>query len=321
VRADRLVSLVLLLQARGRMAARVLAAELDVSVRTIYRDLEALAAAGVPIVTESGPGGGCRLLDDYRFPLRGLRSDEAEALLILGVPPVIGELGLDRALAAAQRRIQVTAGVSGAKTALVHLDMPRWFTGQEEVPDLRILAQAVRLGRLVAFSYRGEKRARIAGPLGLVNKAGIWYLVARSSKHDSDHDIVVFRASRISPARMLSQPVERPAGFELAAFWARWSAGFAASLPRFTVTVRAAPGALAAFPEVFGDGVRDAIAAASEPDQRGWRVVRLSFEHEIAAAHRLAGFGGSVEVLCPAEVRDRLLATASAIIERYRQRP
>ncbi|MGE5288139.1 MAG: helix-turn-helix transcriptional regulator [Micromonosporaceae bacterium] len=199
MRADRLVSLVLLLQARGRTAARVLAAELDVSVRTIYRDLEALSAAGVPVVTEPGPGGGCRLLGDYRFPLRGLRPAEAEALLILGVPPVFGELGLEGALAAAQRRIQVTAGVSGAETALVHLDMPRWFAGQEEVPELRTLAQAVRLGRLVAFSYRGEKRSRIAGPLGLVNKAGIWYLVARTGRHDGEQDIVVFRASRISP--------------------------------------------------------------------------------------------------------------------------
>jgi predicted DNA-binding transcriptional regulator YafY len=298
----------LLLQARGRTTARVLAAELEVSVRTIYRDLAALTAAGVPVVAEPGPGGGCRLLDDYRFPLRALRPDEAEALLVLGVPPALTELGLDGALAAAQRRIGVMAG---ARPALVHLDMPRWFTGQQEVPDLGTLAQAVRLGRLVTFGYRG--RSRTAGPLGLVNKAGIWYLVALSD----EGDIAVFRASRIGPARMLPTSVKRPADFELAAFWARWSAEFDASLPRLTVTVRAAPGVLAAFPEVFGDSVREAIAAASEPDQRGWRVVRLTFEHEIAAAHRLAGFGGGVEVIWPAEVRDRLLATASAIIERY----
>ena len=319
MRADRLVSLVLLLQARGRTAARVLAAELDVSVRTVYRDLEALSAAGVPVVTEPGPGGGCRLLDDYRFPLRGLRPDEAEALLILGVPPAVSELGLGGALAAAQRRIQVTAGAGGTETALVHLDMPRWFSGQDEVPELRTLAQAVRHGRLAEFRYRGEKRSRIAGPLGLVNKAGIWYLVARAGQPGSDRDIAVFRASRISLARVLAEAADRPAGFELAAFWARWSAEFAATRPQVTAVVRAAPEALAAFPEVFGDGARAAIAAASRPDQRGWRVVRLSFEHEIAAAHRLAGFGGSVEVLRPAAVRDRLVATACAIIERYRQ--
>ena len=110
MRADRLLSLVLLLQARGQATAQAIAAELEVSVRTVYRDLEALVAAGVPVLTESGPGGGCRLMEGYRFPLRGLRPDEAEALLILGVPGVLRELGLDAALDAAQRQIRVTAG-------------------------------------------------------------------------------------------------------------------------------------------------------------------------------------------------------------------
>ena len=106
MRADRLLSLALLLQARGTATARALAGELGVSVRTVYRDLAALGAAGVPVVTEAGPGGGCRLMDGYRFPLRGLRPDEAEALLILGVPTVLHELGLAGALTAAHRQIQ-----------------------------------------------------------------------------------------------------------------------------------------------------------------------------------------------------------------------
>src|SRR6201986_4462622 len=113
MRADRLVSLALLLQARGRMSARCLAAELEVSVRTVYRDIAALNLAGVPVVTESGPGGGGWLLDGYRFPLRGLSGDEAEALLVLGVPAVVAELGLADALAAAQQKIRVTAGAAG----------------------------------------------------------------------------------------------------------------------------------------------------------------------------------------------------------------
>ena len=185
MRADRLLSLALLLQARGAATARALAAELGVSVRTVYRDLEALSAAGVPVVTEAGPGGGCRLMDGYRFPLRGLRPDEAEALLILGVPAVLHDLGLAGALTAAHRQIRVTAGLTAA--ALVHLDMPRWFGGQEEVPCLRDLARALRLGRKLAIRYPpADREPRVVGPLGLVNKAGIWYLVARSEAGAGD---------------------------------------------------------------------------------------------------------------------------------------
>ena len=314
MRADRLLSLALLLQARGAATARSLAAELGVSVRTVYRDLEALSAAGVPVVTEAGPGGGCRLMDGYRFPLRGLRPDEAEALLILGVPTVLHELGLAGALTAAHRQIQVTAGLTAA--ALVHLDMPRWFGGQEAVPCLRDLARALRLGRKLAIRYPPPDRdPRVVGPLGLVNKAGIWYLVARSEAGAGD--VRVFRAGRVSAARILAEPVGRPAGFELAAFWARWSAEFEASRPRLEVRLAASPHALSAFGEVFGPAAAPALEAAEPPGQDGWRVVTLSFEHERAAVHRLAGFGDQVEVLDPPAVRAALLATAREILGRY----
>ena len=308
------MSLVLLLQARGRTTARVLAAELEVSVRTIYRDLAALSAAGVPVLAGSGPGGGCQLLDDYRFPLRALRSEEAAALLILGVPDALAEIGFGEALAAAQRGIRVTAGLPGSLPGpLVHLDMPRWFRGRDQVPELQTLATATRQGRWLAFGYRlgsGEER-REAGPLGLVNKAGAWYLVAVTETGR----IVAYRAARIVAARQLSRAVERPSGFGLAAFWTDWSAQFAASRPRIEVPVRASPAALAAFPEVFGDGWEN---SASDPDESGWRVVVLSFEHETAAAYRLAGFGGLLEVLSPVGVRERVVAIAHAIIDRYR---
>jgi len=315
VRADRLISLALLLQARGAATARALAAELGVSVRTVYRDLEALSAAGVPVVTEPGPGGGCRLMDGYRFPLRGLRPDEAEALLILGVPAALRELGLEGALSAAHRQIRVTAGLAAA--TLVHLDMPRWFGGQEEVPCLRELAQALRLGRKLALRYRSAEgrdgEPRVIGPLGLVNKAGTWYLIALPGTGE----VRVFRAGRVSGARVLPEPFERPADFELAAFWARWSAEFEASRPRFQVRVAASPQALAVFPEVFGLAVMSALEAAAAPGEDGWREVTLSFEHEPAAVYRLAGFGGQVKVLDPTAVRARLLATAREILGRY----
>ena len=324
MRADRLLALVLLLQARGQATAQAIAVELEVSVRTVYRDLDALVAAGVPVRTESGPGGGCRLLEGYRFPLRGLRPDEAEALLILGVPGVLRELGLDRALDAAQRQIRVTAGGPDRNgAALVHLDMPRWFGSQEDVPCLRDLAEALRSGRRLALGYRppgdrGAAEPRVVGPLGLVNKAGLWYLVA--SPADAVHDrpgIRVFRVARLASARPLADPFERPAGFELAAFWRQWSAEFEASRPRLPVTLRASPRALAVFGEVFGQAAGPALAAALPSDERGWRVLTLSFEHERAATHRLAGFGDQVEVLAPPSVRAGLVATARQILGRY----
>jgi predicted DNA-binding transcriptional regulator YafY len=328
VRADRLVSLALTLQARGRTTATALAAELGVSVRTIYRDLESLSTAGVPVFTESGPGGGCQLVDGYSFPLRGLLREEAEALLILGVPAALTELGLGSAAAAAHRRVRVTAGLDSGPAesghALVHLDVPQWFRSRAALPQLRTLADAARHGRQLELSYRRQPGSlppdespqpasdRVVGPLGLVNKAGIWYLVASV---DAGR-VVVFRVDRVTAARILAAPVTRPPGFDLVSFWQRWSREFEESRPRLPVTLRASPRALAALPELLGEQVRDAIAVAPR-DQDGWRELTLLFEHERAAAHRLAGFGEQVEVLSPATVRDELLAAARGILDRY----
>jgi predicted DNA-binding transcriptional regulator YafY len=255
------------------------------------------------------------------------------------VPSVLREIGLDRALDTAHRQIRVTAGLTGgpggrarqpgadgSDAALVHLDMPRWFGGQEEAPSLRDLAQALRSGRRLALWYRpgggrgdetGEAESRVVGPLGLVNKAGSWYLVASLADAGDSQVVRVFRAGRITSARVLAEPFERPAGFELAAFWSQWSAEFQASRPRLQVTLRASPRALAVFGEVFGQACRPALEAALPPDEHGWRVVTLSFEHERAAAHRLAGFGDQVEVLTPPSVRTILVTAAEQILRRY----
>jgi len=386
MRADRLVSLALLLQARGRTSARALAAELEVSVRTVYRDIAALNLAGVPVVTESGPGGGCWLLDGYRFPLRGLSSDEAAALLVLGVPAAVAELGLADALAAAQRKIRVTAGADagarggasgtggrgvgsadgadgGSASALVHLDMPRWFGASEPAPWLRTLAAAVHDRRQLRLGYRRggtvDETTRVISPLGLVNKAGTWYLVAAGRKRTAggltaaggndtagglvaarerpaagglvvagersavgadaaaEDELTVFRVGRITSASALPEAFARPPSFDLAAFWGRWSEEFMTSRPKLEVLVRASPNALSVFTEVFGDAGRRALDAAPPVDERGFRDVALTFEHEAAAVQRLAGFGGQVEVLAPAAVRDRLIATARQLLERY----
>ena len=297
--------------------ARALAAELGVSVRTVYRDLEALSAAGVPVVTEAGPGGGCRLMDGYRFPLRGLRPDEAEALLILGVPAVLRELGLAGALTAAHRQIQVTAGL--AARALVHLDMPRWFGGQEEVPCLRDLARALRLGRKLAIRYpppgprAARRRAARPGEQGgnLVPGGDAWPVSAGGRGHPGVPGRAGVRgpgpgrarraARRLRAGRVLGSLVGGVRGEQAPA---RGQAGRVA-------------GRAGRFREVFGPAAAPALEAAEPPGQDGWRVVTLSFEHERAAVHRLAGFGDQVEVLDPPSVRAELLATAREILGRY----
>ena len=319
MRADRLLSLVLLLQARGRMPAHALAGELGVSVRTVYRDLAALSSAGVPVVTDSGPNGGICLLDGYRFSLRGLTASEADALLLLGVPDAVAELGLADILATAHAKVSAAAPGSGQGRAagLIHLDMPRWFRAREPVPHLRTLAEALKGRRRLEFGYRrgdGRQTARAVGPLGLVNKAGVWYLVA---SRDPGGEPAVFRAGRITTARVLDAVSAPPPGFDLAAYWANWSAEFEASRPHIEVRLRASAAALAVFGEIFGDASSGAVATAGVPDAEGFREVTLTFEHEQAAAHRLAGFGGQVEVLSPPAVRQEIVAAAREALARY----
>ena len=208
--------------------------------------------------------------------------------------------------------------------------MPRWFHGTEPVPHLRTLAEAVRRGRGVELGYRRDpgasgrgatvrrgaplEKTRVVGPLGLVNKAGTWYLVAArhavqvrvgESEDGRGGDPAVFRVGRVTAARPLpSVTVTRPDGFDLAAFWDRWSAAFMTSRSQVQVRVRATAAALAIFPYVFGDAGRRAAEAAGTADGAGLREVTLSFEEEAVAAHRLAGFGGDVRVVEPEAVRD-----------------
>jgi predicted DNA-binding transcriptional regulator YafY len=198
---------------------------------------------------------------------------------------------------------------------LVHLDMPGWFRSAERVPALPTLAEALHRGTIVEISHRaegGESRRRRVSPLGLVNKAGTWYLVAAVPR------VVCFRVARIVSARVLPASGDRPQGFDLVDFWRRWSEEFTATRARLPVRLRASPEAVEVLPEILGDGVREALDSASPPDTRGWRTLTLHFEHEPAAATRLAGLGGAVEVLDPPSLRARLEATARAILDRYR---
>ena len=314
MRADRLLRLALLLQARGRMTAAALAAELEVTVRTIYRDMEALSSAGIPVYAEPGPGGGCQLLDGYRTPLTGLTSDEAAAMLVLGVPAPLRDLGLEAPLQGALQQVRAASRLPPTG-ATVHLDMPRWFHHREDTTHLPTLAASIADRTRVAIVYgtgeRARKRREVA-PLGIVNKAGVWYLVAQSAKR-----VNVYRVARIRTLRRLGSTFDRPHDFDLVPFWEAWSADFETTRPHILVIVRASPEAKSSMPEVFGDAVLPTLAAGGPDDPDGWSDVTLSFENEIAAAYRLAGFGGLIEVRFPDSVRTRLVATATETLRRH----
>jgi len=323
MRASRLVSLLLLLQTRGQLTAAELAAELEVSIRTVHRDVEALAQSGVPIYAERGLHGGIRLVDGYRTRLTGLTADEAEALFLSGLPGPAAELGLGTVVAAARLKVlaSLPGELRGRATRLVerfHLDAAAWFQAGEPVPELAALADAVWNGQRVDVEYdRGETvAARRLDPLGLVLKAGVWYLVAVA-----DGEARTYRISRVRSTTRLDERVDRPKDFDLAAFWADASSAFEREVPRVEVVVRADPDRLGHLRAAVGS---QAVADADrlpDADADGWLRLRLRLDWPDEVAARLLAAGSSIQVLEPPEVRERLLRIARRVIDRYEAAP
>jgi deazaflavin-dependent oxidoreductase (nitroreductase family) len=322
VRASRLLSLLLLLQSRGRMTAPELAAELEVSVRTIYRDVESLSAAGVPVYADRGPAGGYQLLDGYRTRLTGLTTDEAETLFLAGVPGPAAELGLGAALAAAELKLRAALPPelgerAGRIRERFHLDAPGWFRLAEPVPHLAALSDAVWGGRLVRARYRRWKFprevTRVLAPLGVVLKAGRWYLVAAR-----DDEPFTYRVSNFLGVEVLDEGFGRPPGFDLAAFWREWTTQFEEKVYRDEAVVRMTPDALARMPFIFPPAMsRGAAAAATEPDRTGWLRTVVPIESIRHGHIELLKLGADVEVLAPAELRAAFTRTARELSMLY----
>lgn len=325
MRASRLVNALLLLQTRGRMTAAQLAAELEVSERTIYRDIDALSAAGIPLFAERGPHGGVQLIDGYRTRLTGMTGEEAEALFLSGVSGPAAELGLGTVMAGA--RLKVLAALppelrSRASRLIerFHLDVGGWFQGGDNVPFLSDLAAAVWHKRVVEVDYERAEGAvqRRLHPLGVVLKGGIWYVVA-----EVDGQLRTYRVSRVSGVRPTADHFERPADFELAAFWAEATSAYERGVPRVTVTLRIDPERIGLLADLAGvQAVRRAerlTPPAADPD--GWQHLCLQMDWPSEAPGRLLALGDRAEVLEPADVRAQVLALASRVAAAYAERP
>jgi predicted DNA-binding transcriptional regulator YafY len=321
MRASRLVNLLLLLQSRGGLTARELARELEVSVRTIHRDVEELSTAGVPIFAERGPLGGIRLVDGYRTRLTGMTADEAEALFLSGLPGPAAQLGLGTVVAAAQLKVMAALPpeLRSRASRLVqrfHLDPAGWFQVSEPVPHLATLATAVWESRAVAIAYRrgDEVVERTIGPVGIVLKGGIWYVIALV-----DGQIRTYRASRVAEATPLDEAVERPEEFDLAAYWAESSAAYERDAATVTVDVRIAEDRLWRVRSVFGEAAVEAAERSIDPDRPGQVRLRMTLSYPDEVPGLLLAVGPNLEVIEPVDIRERVIRLAELVAARYRE--
>jgi predicted DNA-binding transcriptional regulator YafY len=325
MRADRLLSILMLLQARGRVTAEHLAEELEVSVRTVYRDIEALSTAGVPVYAERGPGGGCALVEGYRTSLTGLTADEVKALFMLSVPASLDELGMSQELRTALRKLAAALPEARRQDETkvrqrIHLDWSDWSPSDEATPHLQTIHRAVWEDRRLHLAHREfvgpqgfERFERLVDPYGLVAKTGRWHLVCASEER-----LRVYRVSRILDAHITDEHFERPPDFDLAAFWKSWCAGRRENRPSYPVTARVSPSLTIFLPLHFGDRIRKTIAQAGPPDADGWITLTLPFETFEEARGRILGFGRAVEVLAPEPLRLSVIDFAQQIVDFYR---
>jgi predicted DNA-binding transcriptional regulator YafY len=317
MRADRLLSILLLLQVHRRMTAGELAKRLEVSERTIHRDMEALSGAGIPVVAERGVGGGWNLLEKYQTNLTGLNEAEIQTLFLTRPAHLLADLGLHQAAEAALIKLLAALPSMSRRDAefvrqRIYVDTTGWHPTQEDNSCLPILQQAIWKERKLALTYqRGDTSFdRVVEPLGLVAKGNAWYFIAAA-----DGDIHTYRVSRVQDASITEETCVRPQNFDLAAYWAQSSSNFVAALPQFPVTVRIAPDVLE---HIYHAGRYARIDRADPPDGEGWITMRLLFEMEEAACGYLLTFGTRVEILEPLALREKVIQLAKEMLAFYR---
>jgi len=315
--ASRLLSILMLLQTRGRMSASELAREFEVSVRTIHRDVDQLSAAGIPVYADRGRSGGFQLMDGYRTKLTGMTQAEAEALLLAGLPGPAAQLGLSDLLAAARLKLLAALPPNLQRDAeriasRFHLDPVGWFRGADPLPALQTVAQAVWSGRYLQVRYRnnGEVYPRRLGALGLVLKGGVWYLVAQSGK-----SIRTYRVAQIVDTEILEENFVRPKNFDLAAHWEQASRAYEAGLYREQAEVRLSVRGMQLL-ELLGSHAMEAAARSARRERTGWTRCTVPIESSRQAAREFMRFGEDIEVLGPPALRARIAEISDAMAQR-----
>ncbi|WP_435970508.1 helix-turn-helix transcriptional regulator [Streptomyces sp. Qhu_M48] len=319
MRAARLIKMVLLLQSRPSMTAAELATELEVSERTITRDALALSEAGVPVYADRGRSGGYRLVGGYRTRLTGLARGEAEALFLSGLPGALRDMGLEDAASAA--RLKVSAALlpslrdaPDSAAQRFHLDAPGWYQEPETPELLPSIAEAVWDDRMLSARYRrGDREVeRELAPYGLVLKAGVWYLCARSGTA-----FRTYRVDRFAAVALAGERFVRDEAFDLPAYWADRSAEFARSILRGRIVVRLTEAGARRLPYVTDRAAAEEALAAGARDAEGRVTATLPVESEEIAFAQLLTLGAEAEVLAPDTLRARFAEAARGLVELY----
>ncbi|MEV5242394.1 WYL domain-containing protein [Streptomyces cinnamoneus] len=321
MRAARLIKLMLLLQSRPSMTGTELARHLEVSERTVSRDVLALSEAGVPVYADRGRTGGYRLVGGYRTRLTGLGRTEAEALFLSGVPSALRDMGLADAASAARLKVSAAllpelSDAPASAAQRFHLDAPGWWQPHDPPPLLPALADAVWDDRRVTARYRRREAEaeRQLEPYGLVLKAGVWYVAARAGD-----GFRVYRADRFTAVVAEADRFERDEAFDLPAFWEERAAEFARSILRDRVGLRLTPeGARRLRHVTDGAAAAEALTAAPPADGLGRVTVTLAVESLEVAYEQLLGLGPEAEVLEPQALRDRFAEAAARSAGLYR---
>jgi len=312
--------MLMLLQTRGRMTADDLAEELEVSPRTIYRDLDALSLAGVPVYADRGPSGGISLLDDYRTNLTGLTRNEVRSLFMFTVPGLFADLHVDKTQEAATLKLLASLPSPFRQDAelarqRIHLDPAAWFQPPEATPHLATLQDAVWQNKRLRLVYRradGNWVKRLADPYGLVAKTSVWYLVAGVMR-----GVFAYRVSRIQEAELTESTFERPTDFDLPAFWSNWCARFEASHDQYEVTLRLSPPGIPLLIQMFGEGIHTLVEQSGGIDDQGCCTLTLTFESADEACRKLLGLGTAIQIVTPPELRNQMCDTARQLVAFY----
>ncbi|MGA4719724.1 helix-turn-helix transcriptional regulator [Fictibacillus nanhaiensis] len=318
MRADRLISILLLLQNHGKMTTKALANELEVTERTIHRDMEALSVAGIPVLAERGKHGGWRLVDQYRTRLTGLKDSELKTLFLSPSFQLLSDLGYTKDWKEARQKLLAALPNTLQSQAdnlwnRIHIDIEPWKQSSQETTALSLLQQAIWEERKIRIAYEKankESSDRIVDPLGLVAKGRTWYLVAVSNQ-----EIKNFRVSRIKSVELLNETFIRPPHFQLADYWTESKQSFVRNLPVFEVEVEASPSIME---RLSFSGRFAQVVSKGSPNENGWIPVKLTFDTEQEAASYIIGFGDQMKIISPSSLIESVKAIGESVLSLYK---